>query len=147
MNGKFVIQIKKVINSNKRVDECVKLTLADKLHMRKLSKSIRTNHGINHITFEDFVLLCKFQKIKAHLRVEDNYATRFINLLHFNIYSLNDVIHNCISDIYEHGDEDKYKHVGIDMLKKFMIEYNNKVILFEEFEIMCKKLGIKISIE
>ena len=55
MNVRILRQFKKVINNNKKVDEYIKLTLADKLHMRKLSREIRKNHGINEITFEDFV--------------------------------------------------------------------------------------------
>lgn len=147
MNVRILRQFKKVINNNKKVDEYIKLTLADKLHMRKLSREIRKNHGINEITFEDFVLLCKFQKIKATLRIEDRYATRFINLLHFDTYTLNDIIHNCINDIYEHGDEDDYKCINLELLKRYMVDYHNHVILFDKFEVMCKKLGIKITIE
>lgn len=147
MNVNILRQFKKVINNNKHVDEYVKLTLADKLHMRKLSREIRKNHGINEITFEDFVLLCKFQKIKATLRVEDRYATRFVNLLHFDVYTLNDIIHNCINDIYEHGDEADYKQVNLDMLKRYMVDYHNNVLLFDKFEVICKKLYIKITIE
>ena len=147
MNVNILRQFKKVINNNKRVDEYVKLTLADKLYMRKLSRHIRKNHGINEITFEDFVLICKFQKIKATMRLEDRYATKFINLLHFNQYTLNDILYKCIDDIYEHGDVEDYKNNDLALMKKQLIEYNNHVITFDKFEIICKRLGIRINIE
>ena len=147
MNANILRQFKKVINNNKRVDEYVKLTLADKLYMRKLSKHIRKNHGINEITFEDFVLICKFQKIKATMRLEDRYTTKFINLLHFNQYTLNDILYKCIDDIYEHGDVEDYKNIDLALMKKQLIEYNNHVITFDKFEIICKRLGIRINIE
>ena len=147
MNVNILRQFKKVINNNKRVDEYVKLTLADKLYMRKLSKHIRKNHGINEITFEDFVLICKFQKIKATMRLEDRYTTKFINLLHFNQYTLNDILYKCIDDIYKHGDVEDYKNIDLVLMKKQLTEYNNHVITFDKFEIICKRLGIRINIE
>ena len=147
MNANILRQFKKVINNNKRVDEYIKLTLADKLYMRKLSKHIRKNHGINEITFEDFVLICKFQKIKATMRLEDRYTTKFINLLHFNQYTLNDILYKCIDDIYKHGDVEDYKNIDLMLMKKQLIEYNNHVITFDKFEIICKRLGIRINIE
>ena len=147
MNDIILRQFKKVINNNKRVDDYIRLTLADKLYMKKLSRHIRKNHGINEITFEDFVLICKFQKIKATMRIEDRYTTKFINLLHFNQYTLNDILYKCIDDIYEHGDVEGYKNIDLTLMKKQMIEYNNHVITFDKFEIICKRLGIRINIE
>lgn len=147
MDKRILIQFKKVINNNKKVNEYVRLTLADKLRMRKLSKEIRQNQGINKISFEDFVLICKFQKIKAYLRVEDKYVTKFIDILQFDAYTLKDTIYKCIENIYEHGDENNYKNINLDLLRKCMIEYNNKVLLFDNFMDICKQLHIKITIE
>ena len=146
MDNHVLRQFKHVIVHNKRVDVAVKLTLADKIHMKKLSKMMRKTNNINEITFEDFVLLCKFQKIKATIRIEDNYATRFINVLQFDSYSLNDVLYNCVDDICKHNDENKYKLINVKLLKEHLINHNSSVILYDKFEFICKALGIKITI-
>lgn len=147
MDNRVLRQFKHVIVHNKRVDEDIKLTLADKIHMKKLSKTMRKTNNINEISFEDFVLLCKFQKIKATIRLKDEYATRFINVLQFNQYTLNDALFNCVDDICKHNDESKHKKVDVESLRQHLINHNNHVLLYDKFEFICKSLGIEITIE
>ena len=65
MKGKILRQCKKVILENNKTERDIKLSLSDKCHLKKLSKKIKEEGNIDGISFEEFVLLCKYYKIKS----------------------------------------------------------------------------------
>lgn len=146
MKGKILRQCKKVILENNKTERDIKLSLSDKCHMKKLSKKIKEEGNIDGISFEEFVLLCKYYKIKATIRIENGYVTRFYDLLQFDMYSLSHILNKCLSDIVVNNDESKFPQINIVMFYSHYIQ-DNKVILFEQFMILCKKLNIKVNIE
>ena len=146
MKGKILRQCKKVILENNRTERDIKLSLSDKCHMKKLSKKIKEDGNIDGISFEEFVLLCKYYKIKATIKIENGYVTRFYDLLQFDVYSLNHILTKCVSDIINNNDTDKFPQLNIVMFYSHFIQ-ENKIILFEQFNTLCKELNIKINIE
>ena len=146
MNGKILRQCKKTILENKRLERDIKLSLSDKCHMRKLSKQIKSNGNIDNITFEEYVLLCKYYKIKSTLKIENGYVTRFYDLLQFDMNTLSNILSKCIADIVSHNDVDKYPQLNILMFYQH-ITSDNKIILFEQFMLICNRLKIKVNIE
>lgn len=146
MKGKILRQCKKVILENNKSERDIKLSLSDRCHMRKLSKRIKEDGNIDNITFEEFVLLCKQYKIKADIKIENGYVTRFYNLLEFDMYTLNYILTKCIEDIQENNDIEKYPNINITMFYKHVLQ-QNKIILFDQFMSLCTKLNIKVNIE
>ena len=146
MKGKILRQCKKVILENNKTERDIKLSLSDKCHMKKLSKKIKEEGNIDGISFEEFVLLCKYYKIKATIRIENGYVTRFYDILRFNMYSLSHILNKCLSDVIMNDDENKFPEISIVMFYSHYIQ-DNKVLLFEQFMILCKKLNIKVNIE
>jgi hypothetical protein len=146
MKGKILRQCKKVILENNKTERDIKLSLSDKCHMKTLSKKIKEEGNIDGISFEEFVLLCKYYKIKATIRIENGYVTRFYDLLQFDMYSLSHILNKCLSDVIMNDDESKFPQISIVMFYSHYIQ-DSKVILFEQFMILCKKLNIKVNIE
>lgn len=143
MNNNHLIQCKKVILNNKKYNGYIPLTFADKLYLRSLSKKIKKDGKIDNISFEEFVLLCKYHKKRAVLRLESNYSTSFIDILNFNQHTLHIAIMKVLHEIKLHHDDNKYNN--IDTIINFMTV--NNVILFEYFTELCESLDIKICIE
>jgi hypothetical protein len=143
MNNNHIIQCKKVILNNKKYKGYVQLSLADKLYLRSLTKKLKKEGNINNISFEEFVLLCKYHKKTAILRLESNYSTSFIDILKFDHNTLYLSIQKVLDEIKLHHDENKYNN--IESIINLMAVSN--VILFDYFTDICNDLEIKICIE
>ena len=112
MNNNHLIQCKKVILNNKKYNGYIQLTLADKLYLRCLSRKVKKDKGINNITFEEFVLLCKHMKKEVLLVVKDNHCTRIVNLLNFDTNTLRYMMINILRDI---EDKKKFTNIHLDI--------------------------------
>ena len=146
MNDKLIIQCKKALIFNKTVERDIKLSLSDKCQLKRISKKLRHNNmELENLSFEEFVLLCKHMKKEVLLDVKDNYATRIINLLNFNMGTLRYMIINMLHDIEDKNDYNKYPNINVTTLKNVYI--NRQVVLFEEFVFICKKLNATINID
>ena len=143
MNNNHIIQCKKVILNNKKYKGYIQLTLADKLYLKSLTKKLKKEGNINNISFEEFVLLCKYHKKIAILRLESNYSTSFIDILKFDHSTLYLSIQKVLDEIKLHHDENKYNN--IESIINLMAVSN--VILFDYFTDICNDLEIKICIE
>lgn len=143
MKHKYLIQCKKIIINNKKYNKYIKFTLADKLSLYVLSKKLKKEKNIDNITFEEFILLCKHNKMKATLRIESKYSTLFVDIISMNSHTLYNTLIKIINDIENHNNEDNYKN--IDSILHYLKCTN--VILFDCFVDMCETLDIKISIE
>lgn len=143
MNHDQLIQCKRVILNNKKSSRFVKLTLADKLYLIKLSRRIKKDGSIDSITFEEFTLLCKHHRKNSTLRVESKYSTSFINILQFDMHTLHILLYKIINEIELYKDTDKYDNIDsvINLLRI------NNVVLFNTFNEICDTLNIKVSIE
>jgi DNA-binding Xre family transcriptional regulator len=132
-----------VILNNKKSSRFVKLTLADKLYLIKLSKRIKKDGSIDSITFEEFTLLCKHHRKNSTLRVESKYSTSFINILQFDMHTLHILLYKIINEIELYKETDKYNNID-DVINLLRV---TNVILFDTYEDICKSLDVKIIIE
>lgn len=142
MNHEYLIQCKRVILNNKKSDKYINLSLADKLYLILLSRRIR-KRGLDNMSFEEFTLLCKHHRKHSTLRVESKYSTNFIDILHFNVNTLYNLINKVLNEIELYNDKDNYK--DLENITHLMLI--NRVILFNLFIDICDKLDIKVSIE
>ena len=69
MKHEYLIQCKRIIISGKKSNKFIKLTLADKLHLMRLSRRLKKEGNVDSMSFEEFTLLCKHHKKAAMLRV------------------------------------------------------------------------------
>jgi hypothetical protein len=143
MKHEYLIQCKRVIISGKKSNKFIKLTLADKLYLMRLSRKLKKEGNIDSMSFEEFTLLCKHHKKAAMLRVESAHSTSFIDLLTFNAYTLHTMLFKLIHEIELYKEENKYEDIE-DIIH---LLHCNNVILFNTFEKACELLKVKILIE
>lgn len=143
MKHEYLIQCKRVILNSKKCSKFIKLTLADRLYLIRLSKRLKKEGNIDNLSFEEFTLLCKHHKTVAVLRVESKYSTSFIDVLQFNTTTLHTILCKIINEIELYKDENKYE----DMDSVIHLLQCNRVVLFNTFDEACKILKVKISIE
>ena len=143
MKHEYLIQCKRVILNSKKCSKFIKLTLADRLYLIRLSKRLKKEGNIDNLSFEEFTLLCKHHKKIANLRVESKHSTSFIDVLQFNEHTLHQVLYKIINEIELYNEEDKYNNMEsvINLLRV------SPVIFFNTFIEICDSLNVKVSIE
>ena len=142
MKHEHLIQCKRAILNNKKSNKFVRLTLADKMYLIKLTKRLK-KEGIDSLSFEEFTLLGKHHKRTSMLRIESKHSTSFIDLLQFDSHTLHSALFKLINEIELYNDLDKYNNIE-DIIYLLQL---NIVITFDTFEDICDQLDIKISIE
>ena len=145
MSPKILNQIKRVIMANKTVERDISLSLSQKRQLKKLSKRIRNNKGIDDITFDEFILICKYTKLKAELIIYNGHVTRIVDILSFNELTLKNILNNIIRDIIVYNEMYKYPTIQFNLVRCSLARIYS--ISFEEFTAWCDKLNINIRIE
>lgn len=146
MNSRLILQCKRAIMSNKTVERDIRLSLSDKCQLKRITKKLRYNHlELENLSFEEYVLLCKHTKKEVLLVVKNDYCTRIVNLLKFNVNTLRYMMINILHDIEDNNDYDIYPDIDITELKLIFID--RKVLLFEEFYELCDKLNTTINVD
>ena len=143
MKHEYLIQCKRIIVSGKKSNKFIKLSLADKLYLMRLSRRLKKEGNVDSMSFEEFTLLCKYHKKAATLRVETAHSTSFIDLLTFDMSTLHVMLYKIINEIELYNEENKYE----DMEDIIYLLQCSRVILFNTFEKACDLLKVKISIE
>ena len=143
MKHEYLIQCKRIVISGKKSNKFIKLTLADKLYLMRLSKRLKKEGNIDSMSFEEFTLLCKYHKKAAILRIESAHSTSFIDLLTFDTTTLHTMLFKLINEIELYNEENKYEDIE-DII--YLLQCN-RVVLFNTFEEACNLLKVKISIE
>lgn len=143
MKHEYLIQCKRIIINGKKSNKFIKLALADKLYLMRLSKRLKKEGNVDSMSFEEFTLLCKYHKKAAMLRVESAHSTSFIDLLTFDMSTLHTMLFKIINEIELYNEENKYEDIE-DII--YLLQCN-RVVLFNTFEKACDLLKVKISIE
>lgn len=144
MNDRLLYQCKHALMTNKTVERDIKLSLSDKCQLKRISKKIRNDHGgFENLSFEEYALLCKHLKKDVLLEVKDKYVTRIITLLNFNANTLRYILISMLHDIEDKNDCNIY---DFDVTQAKLSIIDRHVVLFDEFQIWCKRLNASIKI-
>lgn len=147
MNKKYSKQCMNAISDGSKVERDIKLSLSDNFKLKSITNRIRNDKSMRDITFEEFVLLCKYNRIDVKLCVTIiGFKTTLIDsVLDFTKYTLRNTMYKIINtmgitgEILVNG-----KMVDLDNIRHYL--RNEETISFEKFIGWTKLLGCRIDI-
>ena len=147
MNKKYSKQCMNAMIDGTKVERDIKLSLSDNFKLKSITEKVRRTKSMQDIKFEEFVLLCKYNKVNVRMYVTiPGYKITIIDsLLEFDKYTLVGTMYKVINAMGVTGEvEVEGRFVDLDNIRHYL--RNTETITFEKFIYWSKLLGFRIDI-
>lgn len=147
MNKKYSKQCMNAMIDGTKVERDIKLSLSDNFKLKSITEKVRRTKSMQDLKFEEFVLLCKYNKINVRMYVTiPGYKITIIDsLLEFDKYTLVGTMYKVINAMGVTGEvEVDRRFVDLDDIRHYL--RNTDTITFEKFIYWSKLLGFRIDI-
>lgn len=147
MNKKYSKQCMNAMIDGTKVERDIKLSLSDNFKLKSITEKVRRTKSMQDIKFEEFVLLCKYNKVNVRMYVTiPGYKITIIDsLLEFDNYTLVGTMYKVINAMGVTGEvEVEGRFVDLDDIRHYL--RNTETITFEKFIYWSKLLGFRIDI-
>lgn len=147
MNKKYSKQCMNAMINGTKVERDISLSLSDNFKLKSITDKVRRTKSMKELKFEDFVLLCKYNKVNVRMYVTiPGYKITIIDsLLEFDKYTLVGTMYKIINAMGVTGEvEVDGRFVDLDNIRHYL--RNTDTITFEKFIYWSKLLGFRIDI-
>lgn len=147
MNKKYSKQCMNAMIDGTKVERDIKLSLSDNFKLKSITEKVRRTKSMQDIKFEEFVLLCKYNKVNVRMYVTiPGYKITIIDsLIEFDKYTLVGTMYKVINAMGVTGEvEVEGRFVDLDDIRHYL--RNTETITFEKFIYWSKLLGFRIDI-
>lgn len=147
MNKKYSKQCMNAMIDGTKVERDIKLSLSNNFKLKSITEKVRRTKSMQDLKFEEFVLLCKYNKINVRMYVTiPGYKITIIDsLLEFDKYTLVGTMYKVINAMGVTGEvEVDGRFVDLDDIRHYL--RNTETITFEKFIYWSKLLGFRIDI-